>query len=382
MTGPKKFFAFSALLLAGCGMESGDQSMVADSAGVLIVSNHATEASALPEWTLQDEPVFSVGELAPTPNHELYRVYYARAFDDGRVAISLGLSEIRVFAGDGSHIITIGREGDGPGEFSFLWDAHPVGDTIIRAIDIQQRRVSLFDAHSGELLSENPIGVGFSNPNGVALFGDGTFAGLASPPRADPLQPYGRLVVHYGLTGEWVDTLSELPAEAPPGPIRPDLYYKFTPSFSSAAGGESVWVGWEGRYEFLQYDLLGNLIRIIRSPILGDPVTEQIQEAEMSGASGGPGARQMVFPERLPPWDKILATPSGWLWVRRYPSPLEEGQNTWDIFDPEGRQAAVFRIDSGVRICEVGDDFLLGIFRTELDVQVVKKYKLDKATES
>ena len=133
-------------------------------------------------------------------------------------------------------------------------------------------------------------------------------------------------------------------------------------------------MGWEGRYEFQQYDLLGNLVRIIRSSIPGDPVTDEIREAEGGGVAGA--TRQVVLPERLPPWDKMLATPSGWLWVRRYPSPLEEGQNTWDIFDPEGRHAARFLIEYGVRICEVGDDYLLGVFRTELDVQVVKKYRL------
>ena len=61
MTGQKNLFAFAAVLLVGCGTESGDLSMVADSAGVLIVSNQATESSALPQWTLQEEPAVLLG---------------------------------------------------------------------------------------------------------------------------------------------------------------------------------------------------------------------------------------------------------------------------------------------------------------------------------
>jgi hypothetical protein len=51
-----------------------------------------------------------------------------------------------------------------------------------------------------------------------------------------------------------------------------------------------------------------------------------------------------VFPERLPAWNKLLATHSGWLWVRREPPPTETEFNTWDIYDPDGRLTAWIRI--------------------------------------
>ena len=50
-------------------------------------------------------------------------------------------NEIRVFGADGAHLRTIGRSGDGPGEFNALYALAWIGDTLA-AFDPRNGRIS------------------------------------------------------------------------------------------------------------------------------------------------------------------------------------------------------------------------------------------------
>ena len=365
-----------ALCASACDVGVRRGFTLADSAGISVASNLWNGEWFVPEWTLESEPFFSVGDPAPSPEYELHRVYYARSFPDGRVAVSMNLIEIRIFDGDGDYLITIGREGQGPGEFAFLWDAHPLGDSLVRAIDIRNRRTSLFDAWTGELKVEHPSVRGFSNPNGVAVLADGTYAGVTGAYSDSELGTPDSFIIRFNAEGTSVDTIGPLfalRATEMPGPqtmTRP----QFQPSFRSTAAGVNVWGGWQGSYDIRRYNQDGTLEQILKNSFEGELVTERMKAAVPMGMP----PMEMTFPDRMPPWDQLLATPSGWLWIRRYRSPLEEDFNTWDIYDPDGRLTSFIRIPASARIDELGEDYLMGIFRNELDIEMVQKYRLVK----
>lgn len=150
------------------------------------------------------------------------------------------------------------------------------------------------------------------------------------------------------------------------------------PYFSSAAAGTHVWAGWEGHYEIKRYHADRGLDRIIRSSVPALPVTSDMEEAGGPPTAEGSLTPDRAYPSHLPYWDKLLASPSGWLWVRRYPSPLETEDNTWDVFDPSGTHTALIRIPMSGRISELGDDYVLGVFRNEFDVERVQRYDIVK----
>ena len=370
-------FAWGA---GGCGGDdssrvAGDAGFtVTDSAGIRLAQNTWSEDAEVPEWRLEPEPIYSVGFPAPSPEYELFGVGSVRSVPGGGVVMTVGAEEVRVFGADGQHVVTFGRRGEGPGEFALLTDAHPLGDTAIQTFDTRLQRVSLFDAVTGELLESHDPEPFFFGPNGVAPLRDGSFVGLALP--ADPeLEDLGRLVIRWGPGGSPVDTLGRLSRPARRADESENVRPWFFGRFWSAARAERVWAGFGARLDVRQYHRDGTLERIVRSNMPGMEVDEEMRA---TAPDAPPGYRYDV-PDRLPLFGKLLASPSGWLWVRHYLSNLDQGRledRPWDVYDPEGRHAARIRIPMNATLGEVGDDYVLGVFPNELDVEVVAKYRI------
>lgn len=346
-------------LLSGCSAEVQPRFTVADSAGVRVATNRALP---VPEWRLDTVPSVSIGS-EDSPEHTLYKVYSARSFSDGRIVIAMALSEIRIFDPEGNHLISIGREGDGPGEFRFLWDVHPLDDERIRAFDIGRRRTMVFDANSGALLSETPLQARFDTPNGAApLYGD-RYSGVLTN------AGYSKAFVTVASNGgdQAADTLGTLDGAddidlvASPRP-------RLLPLYSSTSAGVRVWAGWWGEYEVKRWDE-GDLELIVRFELPPVSIDDQLREHL------GPDAKPVL--DRVPYWNKLLATADGWLWVRRYRNPVQSDPwNTWDVFNPRGRRVAMIRTPSDAVIKEVHDDHVLGVFRDEWDIEIVQRRRI------
>ena len=91
-----------------------------------------------------------------------------------------------------------------------------------------------------------------------------------------------------------------------------------------------------------------------------------------------------------------MVADNGDLWVMAYPeirepisshrlarassfSVVEEGGARWRVLSPEGSVIGQVRTPPGVFLLEVGDDYVLGVSRDELDVETVSLYELDKS---
>ncbi len=174
-----KALTYSALLYAivvaaasGCTTtESPRRDVVTrDSAGVRIVE--IPDSMPLPTWSIDTVPETVVGNRHDDPSHDLFRVRAVARLSDGSIAIaSQGSSDIRIFDSSGSHVRTFGRQGRGPGEFSFLTSMVISGDTLF-VYDWQQRRASVFSP-TGALLETVPLP--FTRAASVGRLSDGAF---------------------------------------------------------------------------------------------------------------------------------------------------------------------------------------------------------------
>lgn len=114
-----------AVSLAGCGNGAAD--------GLV----------AAPEWQLSPEPTLVIGEDG-TPEGEFHRISTVLALPGDEIAVvDNGHREIRVFATTGAHLRSIGRPGEGPGEFSSIGWAEVDHDTLV-VYDVGQRRATMF----------------------------------------------------------------------------------------------------------------------------------------------------------------------------------------------------------------------------------------------
>ena len=172
------------ILIASAGCDSASAppaSVVRDSAGVRIVENVEPRWTAEAAWWLSQEPVTQIGGIEGDPNQELYQVRGAIRLTDGNIiVVSAGTNELRFFRPDGSHIRTVGGQGDGPGEFRFVsWVSQLDGDSLA-AFDGRQLRVSYFDPDGGFVRSM-PLRTSDEVPflQAIVIFGDGSFLVMA-----------------------------------------------------------------------------------------------------------------------------------------------------------------------------------------------------------
>ena len=84
------------------------------------------------------------------------------------------------------------------------------------------------------------------------------------------------------------------------------------------------------------------------------------------------------LPERLPAYEQIILDKGGNLWVAEY-LVLEETP-IWQVFNPQGVWLGAVVFPPGGRISEIGDDYILGIWRDDMGVQRIKMYGLNKWT--
>lgn len=380
--------------------ESG--STVRDSAGIRIVLNHAPLTET--PWQLSDEPLVTIGTVSGEPVYELFRVRGALLLRTGDIVVAnAGTQELRFYGRNGRHQRTAGGEGGGPGEFRTLFWISRVGLDSLVALDFRERRLSYFDAAgryarsvrleaSPELSNPKPVGV-FAD--GSLLVRQGTYRLRAAPPtRVErPEEP----IYRYQQNGMTAEVLGSFPSYevtiAPSSTVRGEEIYsrslrEFGRATVFAASGDRFYMADNASYEIRMYSIDGELGMIIRrdhEPLLVTEADIRALRDSILAEYPDPDVRRRVeraldeepappatFPAYAP---EIRVGADGKLWVREYTRPGERHAG-WSIFSPQGVWAARAQIPYGLRVLDVGADYVLGLRRDDAGVEYVQLYKL------
>lgn len=136
-------------------------------------------------------------------------------------------------------------------------------------------------------------------------------------------------------------------------------------------------------YEIRAFASDGSLVRVVRRH--GDlerPTQADLDEyyarryadlPDEDRRSSLDAVRDMPLVESWPAFGEILADRAGYLWVREYEAAV------WTVFDSEGRVRGLVETPAGVRIFEIGDDYLLGVWNDDRGVEYVRLYSLDRS---
>ncbi|MCI0434531.1 MAG: 6-bladed beta-propeller [Gemmatimonadetes bacterium] len=389
-----------ASLVAACGGDGprDDRVIVTDSAGVTIVM------SALPVWPggepalrLAAQPTVEIGVAGGDPAYELNGVIAAVRLSNGHIVIANARSsELRVYDEAGVFVRTIGRNGEGPGEFrnlGGLWrSAH---DSII-TFDLALRRITVF-VPGGEptriftLASPDPAMV----TSAVGVLDNGAVPALAST----PMTPSAGVGVHrvagavqvYDPVGEPAATLTTLPTEewaivegATGVVLMPRAFGR---SGLAVTDGRFVYVADNDRYDIAVYRPDGTLVRKQRRAaadvLVTSDVIKRYGEARLRNAGASEQARlaqqQMIdampFPERLPAFSRMIAAADGRLWVQATAIP-GDATLSFSVFDANGEWLGDVPVPAGFRVMEIGADYVLGRWLDDLGVEHVRLYPL------
>jgi len=127
-----------ALAACGAGTGTGSGTVFRDSAGVAIAeSDHTRPAWGSDGWRLTDAPLIQVGSVDAEGPEQFLGVMDARLLPNGDLAVvNARLQRVVLFDAQGKHRRTIGRRGDGPGEFREPWKVYPQAGDSLMVVDL------------------------------------------------------------------------------------------------------------------------------------------------------------------------------------------------------------------------------------------------------
>lgn len=372
-----------------------------DSAGVEIVLNDRASWREGEGWRIPEQPEVDIGVVDGDPAYQFSDVRGAARLSDGTIVVANGQSnELRFFDRAGRHLRTAGRTGGGPGEFRGLQRVMRLAGDTLATWDFASRRVSYF-APGGEFVRsiDVPLIEGRSIPRVDGVFADGSL--LVTPlinPAFRPGTDIARDTATYlrlSRTGEPMGTLGRFPGQqtvsvATTGEgqfnIRTNL--PFGLATFRAVRGERLYVGDSERYEIAVHDAGGRVVRRVRKSHRPIPLTPEEVESfkQRERERGAPGGNRQVqermlaamrFPETKAAFEDLAVDAEGAIWVREYPE-VGDDNPEWTVFDPAGRLLGRVAVPVGVTVLDIGPDYLLGVWRDDLDVEHVRLYRLEK----
>ena len=394
------------LALATLACQPGDRAVgnsgiaIRDSAGIRIIENASPPPGSRLDWQIGPEPTVSIGEVDGEEPYLLQGARDATRLSDGRIVVAdVFLQELRVFDARGTYIETWGGAGEGPGEFTRLWEVGRWSGDSIFAGTTDSRDISIFasDGSFGRTFNiarhGGPLWTFFSP---VAVTKDGsvlTVLGLRTGRTlvAELRDGEGTTIANFGSHPNWdLHTITVLG--------RSSSFRKiFGRSPVLGVWGDLVVIGSTDRYELKGFGADGSLERIVRrahvprAPTQADIATfiDEVLSDETSGMSDAEAEnhRRFVRPiyesvpaaEHFPVFTSVITDALDHLWVGEYEAPGEERPGSlWTVFDPEGHALGFVETPDAILVTEIGEDYILTWFPDELGVERVQLWPLKR----
>ena len=367
------------------------------------------------------EPEVRIGVFEGEDHYMLGDVRSIAVAPDGSIyAMDTQVPALRKYGPDGRYIATLGREGEGPGEYrgpdgglAVLED----GRVVLR--DPRNGRLQVYSA-DGEPTATWPIRGNFNTSNPMVVDTAGrVYTQILLDPEASVMDWRIGLVAIDAATGEPVDTIAApvWDYEAPrlvaqrtsdsgtstsvnSVPFSPSKAWAFSP-LGYMVGGVS------SRYTVDQYRSDGSVLRVER---VYEPVSVEGGERADREARTRWSMRQTqpdwswngpAIPDHKPPFRELYVGVEGRIWVLLHqpgeripedeilgedpddpdarPAPRWREPVAFDVFEPDGRYLGMVTAPTGFSVNPTpvfGRDHVWAVVRDELDVQYVTRFRI------
>lgn len=378
---------------------------VRDSADVQLVEHDAAAVAALPVWTIDTTPTL---QLITTEDDGFTAIGDLLWWSDGRIVVAdRRQRDVREYAADGTFVRVLARNGQGPGEVSFVSRLQRLpGDTLV-ILDGNARIASRFDA-AGAYIDR----IGYPRLRDgaqlriTARLHDGRWLGTMRAPWVPAAKVDGTIrrdtfaIVH--VTPASVDSLPpriDTVALVPDGEAfdvlvtydgetTPDVEpLRLGRSTEFATDGTHLMLGTNEQFELrrLQGATLQQLIRLDlpAEPAPPDAGQRVIAWVEQSLSARPPEVRAEFealrrnwrFATTLPFHETLRFGEDGTLWASAT-TVLPTDARRYLVFDPSGRAIARVALPPRVEPFRVSRDRILGVFTDEDDVPHVRVWRV------
>lgn len=375
-----------------------------DTSAGQVIENGSPRWTAADAWRLPALPQVTIGEANGAPEYALSNVVGAVRLSNGHIVLAnRGTNDLRYFDSSGRYVRTVGREGNGPGEFRWIDAIANAGDTVL-VWDAFARRLSRFESTGNFASSTSLALLVLAFPVLIGFLGDGSML----------LRRQGGADDNARHEGEYVDSVTYLRFSgrtgAPVGMLGP---YFGGELFRAVAGrnhmsghvifgkrglvattSTGIYTVETDRFAATFHTPAGTPVRKVLHPhtpvraTAADIATQREAQAqgdeEVTRLSLQLTAAQRrlreTLPHRaiLPAITELRVDRQDNLWIRAY-APPGAPSAAWSVFDAEGDWLGVVAIPAELQVLEIGDDWILARHVDPLEgVERVVLYALHK----
>ena len=352
----------------------------------------STDPFATDPWTLSDREA-RIGSV-DDPDYIFNPILRMALSPDGLLYTAHGgEATIRRWTADGAPAGSVGRRGEGPGEFRVPYQVGFFGDSLW-VWDFAGSRVSYFDLQGeflGSVAAKADVSWDVAPVFPIAPLRDGTFMWMRRPPfsSAGPGTPKKLPFAKIDADGRRLALIWTQPWEPhdAAGQSFGDTHLSGFGQRGLLVVDRRVWTG-EGEATVRVSEIGFDGDTIFTAAVSYDPVplTDERFDSAVRAAAG-PRAdeaqiREETYrPSYLPAVSHVIGAEDGTIWLRRFdPVELETGEqmNEWWVLDAEGAPLARARTPVGLDVRLITDDMLWGLERDELDIEYIVRHRLMK----
>lgn len=298
--------------------------------------------------------------------------------------------ELRVFDAEGRFVRSVGRQGEGPGEFNRVIGMAWGPDGHLWVVDPSNNRLSVVDT-TGTFVDSHPtIGGVVVQPWPGGFDESGRFYTYGVDTSVE--DDFALVMVRYGTDLQPMDSVAppEFPGEREYFEIRNDDNWMmtgvpYTPSLEwRLARDGTYWAGLTGDYRIFQLAWNGDTLRSIRRDYEPLPVSAADLEEAREGLEwfleAGGKADWSRIPATKPAFEEFVIDEAGYLWVQMVSGPGEE-RRLFDVFDPEGRYLGEVRAPFPIAFFPppiIRGDFMYAVTEDDLEVPFVVRARIER----
>jgi len=367
------FFIAASIMLVSCGQQKAKwKGTIEEQDGVTVVKN--------PKEPIYSNDVFRLEEDLTIENVEenegfMFQDIMHLAVDEEEniYASDTKAALIKVFDKSGNYLRTIGKKGQGPGEFLYPFEilVMPQGELMVN--DLYQLRDHFFSL-DGKFLRQ------FSTST-MAMF------------RRPRIDSKGHIIVGHVNVGEPVEsvlkkldsdlnpilTLATRPwVSKPPASIEYFEVLRSTNLVWDVATDDNIIWGVLDNYEIFVNNPEGKIIRKIVKEYDGIEITTKEEKKlikDWLGDNSVPPQLNLKFPKVYPPFIRFTCDEEGRIFVHTYEKTEDGEEDYYDIFDSEGKY--IVRTSLKYTPLVWKNKKLYMIEENEEGFQVIKRYKVN-----
>ena len=358
------------------------------------IPGYLSELENISVYPAESDPEMSVELIRETTYSDnedvtLGRVTGVLADNQGRVYVGdYDTKTVHVYHSDGSYVTSLGREGEGPGEFGQVSQMN-IHNGLIHIYDWSQRRINVFSTESFELAYTTSLDFNNAQNSGLSgwmaisfhILDDGNYLVRFNKPfRPDNLDE-NKTHRLYKVSSDG-QLLSDIILELPVGEVLIDMDIPmimgvpYSRNAQISISGETLYNLWTEDMAVRTYDVNGQYQSSFYYPVNKSP----LNRAELLEQHENEQMKQMIrnaeIPETWPAVQGYIQDDESRFWISRIIDDRDSYE--WWVIEPNGTLVSRFTWPRNKSIRQVKDNWLYTLETDEeTGLQEIVKYRID-----